>query len=85
MGVRQGVVWSPTTYKFFINPLLSSMRTHNLRLHIGSVYCDLVAVVDVVFYPTTTQVAPQHKYNGRKKPKYNNPTKQNTVNKCIGI
>lgn len=50
LGVRQGGTWSPTAYKFFINPLLNTVSDRSIGYHIGSIYLGLVAVADDLLF-----------------------------------
>ena len=50
LGVRQGGTWSPTGYKFFINPLLDIVRDHSIGFHIGTDFCGSVAVADNLLF-----------------------------------
>ena len=50
IGVRQGGTWSPTGYKFFINPLLNIVTDHDIGFHIGTEYCGTVAVADDLLF-----------------------------------
>ena len=50
LGVRQGGTWSPTGYKFFINPLLDIVRDHSIGFHIGTEFCGSVAVADDLLF-----------------------------------
>ena len=55
LGVRQGETWSPTGYKFFINPLLNSVKDHGIGFHIGLEFCGSVAVADDLLFLSTCQ------------------------------
>ena len=50
IGVRQGGTWSPTGYKFFINPLLNIVTDHDIGFRIGTEYCGTVAVADDLLF-----------------------------------
>ena len=41
-------VWSPTTYKVFVNSLLITFEDRKLDAHLGSLYCGIPTVVDDV-------------------------------------
>jgi hypothetical protein len=47
-NVRQGLVWSPTTYKVFVNSLLKTFEDRKLGAHLGSLYCVIPTVADDV-------------------------------------
>ena len=50
VGVRQGGIWSPTAYKFFVNPLLDKLKNHSLYLHIGTIYCGVAGVANDLLF-----------------------------------
>lgn len=45
---KQGVNWSPTAYKVFINSLLKLFEQYKNGSHIGSIYCGVPTVADDV-------------------------------------
>ena len=57
LGLRQGGTWSPTGYKFFINPLLNIhvVKDHSIGFHIGSEFCGSIAVADDLLFLSESQ------------------------------
>ena len=45
-GVRQGGIWSPTAYIFFLNPLLVYLKQEEIGLKIGNIYFGTLACCD---------------------------------------